>query len=56
MTDCEHDYDHPIRKSRAYYVCPKCGQDITMMLVFIARSKQKEQEYSKVKYKKVGKK
>lgn len=34
-TDCSHDYDHPIRKGRAHYVCPKCGEDITLALAFM---------------------
>lgn len=33
---CDHDYENPIRKGRAHYVCPVCGQDITMELVLIA--------------------
>lgn len=32
MVECEHDYEHPIRKGRAYLVCPKCGEDITFMI------------------------
>ena len=35
MTDCPHDYDNPIRKDQAYYVCPLCGDDITLVLVLI---------------------
>ena len=38
--DCKHDYDKPIRKGRAHYVCPKCGKDITMDLLFIAEAKE----------------
>ncbi len=33
--DCEHDYDHPVRKGRANLRCPKCGKDITLELVFM---------------------
>ncbi len=35
MTNCQHDYDNPIRKWRAHYVCPKCAKDITLELVLI---------------------
>jgi predicted RNA-binding Zn-ribbon protein involved in translation (DUF1610 family) len=38
MKKCEdfrHDYEHPEKKGRAHYVCPKCGKDITMELVFM---------------------
>jgi hypothetical protein len=34
-TECSHDYDNPVRKGRAHYVCPLCGEDITLALVFI---------------------
>jgi hypothetical protein len=30
-----HDYAHPVWKGRAYAVCPKCGEDITLTLVLI---------------------
>lgn len=32
---CEHDYENPIRKGRAHYVCPKCGADISLELAMI---------------------
>lgn len=32
---CEHDYENPIRKGRAHYVCRKCGADITLELAMI---------------------
>lgn len=32
---CSHDYANPIRKGRAYYVCPLCGEDITLVLVLV---------------------
>lgn len=31
----QHNYENAIRKGRAHYVCPKCGKDITMTLVFM---------------------
>lgn len=47
MRDCEtgkHDYDNPIRKSRAYWVCPKCGKDISLEVVLIYEARQNEQQ------------
>ncbi len=38
----QHDYDNAVRKGRAHYVCPKCGQDITLMLVLLEDAKQGE--------------
>lgn len=32
---CHHDYENPIRKGRAHYVCQKCGADITLELVLM---------------------
>ena len=32
---CQHDFDKPIRKGRARYACPKCGQDISLELVMV---------------------
>lgn len=32
---CDHDYEHPVRKGRATYLCPTCGEDITLTLVFM---------------------
>lgn len=32
---CRHDYEHPVRKGRAHYVCRKCGADITLELAMI---------------------
>ena len=31
---CQHDFDKPIRKGRAWYACPKCGKDISLEYVF----------------------
>lgn len=41
-SECFHDYDNPIRKGRAHYICPKCGKDISLMLVFLEEVKLKE--------------
>ena len=32
---CPHDYENPVRKGRAHYVCRLCGVDISMDLFFI---------------------
>ena len=32
------DYDNPIKKGRAYYVCKDCGRDITLELVLIEKA------------------
>ena len=40
---CAHDYDHPIRKGRAHYTCPKCGEDITMELCFVNEAEEREE-------------
>lgn len=33
--ECEHDYEHYVRKGRANLRCPKCDADITLILVFM---------------------
>ena len=35
MSECNHDYENALRKGRAWYVCPNCGNDITLELVLI---------------------
>lgn len=35
MKECNHDYENPIRKGRAHYVCPKCDKDYTLELCLI---------------------
>lgn len=37
-TPCPHDYEHPVRKGRAHYVCALCGEDITMDLAFMVEA------------------
>jgi len=32
-TGLNHDFEHLIRRGRAHYECPKCGEDVTMMLL-----------------------
>lgn len=44
MNDCNHDLEHPIHKGRAHYVCPKCGEDITLILVLIQEATEQENE------------
>jgi hypothetical protein len=39
---CEHNYDTPIRKGRAKWLCRKCGQDITLELVMIHEATETE--------------
>ena len=36
MTECNHDYENPIRLGRAFYVCRHCSEDISLTLVLIA--------------------
>lgn len=33
---CEHDYDNPVRKGRAWLVCKDCGADITLAIVLMS--------------------
>lgn len=35
LMNCQHDYDNPIRNGRANYSCPKCGKDISLILVLM---------------------
>lgn len=37
--DCTHDYENPIRKGRAYYVCPDCGADISLQVILMYEDK-----------------
>jgi len=32
---CKHDYENPIRKGRANYICRKCKKNIALDLVYI---------------------
>ncbi len=36
-----HDYDNAIRKGRAWYVCPKCGKDISLEYVMYVEAMQR---------------
>lgn len=38
MTDCNHDYQNPVRKGRADYHCPLCDEDLTLELVLMAEA------------------
>jgi ribosomal protein L37AE/L43A len=38
---CDHDFKHHVRKGRGYYVCQKCGKDITVLLVMLAKVERK---------------
>jgi hypothetical protein len=52
MCDCKIDIlKDAVRKGRAYYVCPNCGQDITLLLVFAYKIKE-EEDLKRVKNKK----
>ena len=33
---CEHDYDNPVRKGRAWLVCKDCGADIALAIVLMS--------------------
>ena len=36
-TECEifeHDFKHLLRRGRATAVCPKCGKDVMLLLVY----------------------
>ncbi len=39
---CEHDYDNPTRIGRACWVCPLCGEDISLIALFIAEAEADE--------------
>lgn len=38
---CNHDFKNAIRKGRAHYVCPKCGKDISLILMLMEEAKIK---------------
>ena len=40
--DC--DYDNAIRKGRAYYVCPRCGRDLTLELLLLKQAEKRDDE------------
>lgn len=43
MCDCDIDiFKDTIRKGRAWYVCSKCGADLTILLVFAYQSKEED--------------
>lgn len=49
MCDCDFDITTAIRKGRAYYVCPKCGADVSlyyfiMMEAILEEEKNKQKE------------
>lgn len=35
-----HDYENAVRKGYAYYVCPECGENITLELVMLAEMEE----------------
>lgn len=41
---CQHDYENPIRRGRAHYVCQKCGKDITLELAMILEAEEYEKD------------
>lgn len=41
---CEHDYENPRRVSRASFVCPKCGADISMAVILIAAAEEEHKQ------------
>ena len=40
--DCSHDYEQPIRKGRAHYVCRLCGADISVEVVLLGKALDKK--------------
>ena len=48
MSDCHHNYEHPRRVGRAWYVCPKCGADISMEVILIAASEEESERVRQV--------
>lgn len=41
MTDtCKHDYQNAIRRGGAWYICPKCGADISLSYVMYMEAVQ----------------
>lgn len=36
MKECNHDFENAIRKGRAFWICPKCQEDITIDLVYLS--------------------
>jgi hypothetical protein len=48
-TACLHDYEHPIRKGRATYHCPKCDADISLIVILIAAADWEAEEINKPK-------
>lgn len=41
---CKHDYEHPIRKGRACFLCPICNEDITLELVLMKELEEKDND------------
>lgn len=48
MTICNHDYEHPRRVGRAWYVCQKCGADISMEVILIAAAEEESERVRQV--------
>jgi len=36
----KHDYANALRKGRAWYVCPDCGDDISIVLCLLEEAKR----------------
>lgn len=50
MCDCKFDLlKESKRLGRAHYVCPKCGDDVTILLVFLVEAMNREKEIKKEK-------
>ena len=41
---CEHDFDNPERRGGAHYLCPRCWEDITLLLVLMEESLGEDDE------------
>jgi hypothetical protein len=41
---CNHDIENARRVGRAKYICPKCGSDITMHVVFMMEAMEAEND------------
>ena len=41
--ECNHDYEHPKRLGRANYVCRKCGENISLLVILLYEAQMEEQ-------------
>ncbi len=46
---CFHDYANALRIGRGHYLCPKCGEDISLIVFLIAEAEMDDATVAAIK-------